>query len=207
MYGFLAMALRQSNITRWPTMRCAQKETVLEHSAIVSILAMLIGQYAKENGDEINEGLLMYHALMHDAQEIICGDTITPTKRANPTINAEFKKIEAAATHQMVKSAPPFMQDFLAKAFEPGGREQTLVKACDTYAAYIKCRLEVAAGNKVEFGDALERMEESVHLMIESIPELGRIHADFSHGIGLSVDALLDLNSNQSCTGSLATTN
>ena len=26
MYGFLAMALRQSNITRWPTMRCAQKE-------------------------------------------------------------------------------------------------------------------------------------------------------------------------------------
>ena len=104
------MALRQSNITRWPTMRCAQKETVLEHSAIVSILAMLIGQYAKENGDEINEGLLMYHALMHDAQEIICGDTITPTKRANPTIHAEFKKIEAAATTSATHSGHPSSQ-------------------------------------------------------------------------------------------------
>jgi 5'-deoxynucleotidase len=194
MYGFLAMALRQSNITRWPTMRCANPETVLEHSAIVAILAMLVIQYAKADGDDLDESIIMYHALMHDAQEIICGDTITPTKRANPTIHSEFQKIEAAATQQMVQSAPPFMRDFLARAFEPGGREQKLVKACDTYAAYIKCRLEVAAGNKAEFGDALERMEELVHQMVETIPEIGRLHADFYYGIGLSVDSLLNLS-------------
>lgn len=34
-----------------PRLREEPKETVLEHSAIVSILAMLIGQFAGEKGD------------------------------------------------------------------------------------------------------------------------------------------------------------
>lgn len=48
-YGFLALALRQANITRWSLMRCSQRESVLEHSAVVTLLSFLIAQIANRN--------------------------------------------------------------------------------------------------------------------------------------------------------------
>ncbi len=191
MFGFLALALRQANIARWSTMRCAQRESVLEHSAIVGLLTILVIQYAKENGEQLDESLMLSHALLHDASESITGDTISTTKNANANLLAEFRKIEALATEQMLDMAPGFMRDYLHRAFEPGGMEQKLVKACDIFGAYIKCRLEVAAGNKQEFQDALNKMEESVHQLVETYPEIGRLHADFNAGLGMSIDSLM----------------
>ncbi|WP_283933284.1 YfbR-like 5'-deoxynucleotidase, partial [Salmonella enterica] len=73
----------------------------------------------------------------------------------------------------------------------PGGYEQSLVKACDTYSAYIKCKLEVAAGNGLEFQDALSKMERVVAQVKSDFPEIDALDKWFGNGLGHSVDKLL----------------
>lgn len=191
-YGFLALAMRQRLIKRWPLMHSSQPESVLEHSAVVGLLSMLVAQFAIGLGKQIDLGMMLSHALIHDAPEILTGDVITPVKHANPRILAEMREIEAGAEQQLLQTVPAEMQQFLAVAFGPGGYEQQLVKACDTYAAFIKCKLEVAAGNSMEFGDALSRMVLSVNSLISQYPEMAMLHETFGDAVGLSVDALLN---------------
>lgn len=66
-----------------------------------------------------------------------------------------------------------------------------VVKACDTYSAYIKCKLEVAAGNGLEFQDALSKMERVVAQVKSDFPEIDALDKWFGNGLGHSVDKLL----------------
>lgn len=52
-YGFMALAMRQRLIKRWSTMRCSETENVLEHSAVVTMLAYLVGHIAMQQGKNI----------------------------------------------------------------------------------------------------------------------------------------------------------
>ena len=49
-YGFLALALRQRLIKRWSLMHSVQR-IVLEHSATVTLLALLAGHVANQKGN------------------------------------------------------------------------------------------------------------------------------------------------------------
>lgn len=95
---------------------------------------------------------MLAHASLHDAAEVLCSDVVTPVKKANAVLQREFERLEKAAEDKLIQTLPEELRDAVAIAFAPGGYEQSLVKACDTYSAYIKCKLEVAAGNGLEFG-------------------------------------------------------
>jgi 5'-deoxynucleotidase len=185
-YGFLSLVLRQRLIRRWSLMRCVQDENVLEHSAIVSILVILAAEIAHQNGKVIDKALMLQHAA-----EVLVGDVVTPVKRANPTIHAEFKRLEEQAEHRLLQTLPDELKQTIADAFSPGGYEQALVKACDSYSAYIKCKFEVAACNK-EFEDALISMEKVVTKLRQEFPEIEAIHSWFSEGLSMSIDRLLN---------------
>ena len=118
-YGFLALALRQRLIKRWSLMHSLQPESVLEHSAVVTLLSMLAGNIALQQGKSVD----------------------------------------------------------LAKML--------------SYAAYIKCKLEVAAGNGLEFEDALNKMEGVVAQVKKDFPEVAALDEWFGEGLGQSVDKLL----------------
>lgn len=190
-YGFLSLVLRQRLIRRWSLMRCVQDENVLEHSAIVSILVILAAEIAHQNGKVIDKAGMLQHALLHDASEVLVGDVVTPVKRANPAIHAEFMKLEVQAEHRLLQTLPEALKQTIADAFNPGGYEQALVKACDSYSAYIKCKFEVAACNK-EFEDALISMEKVVTNLRQKFPEIEAIHSWFSEGLSMSIDRLLN---------------
>ena len=49
-FGFLALALRQRLIKRWSLMHSVQPESVLEHSAVVTLLSYLAGNIAIQQG-------------------------------------------------------------------------------------------------------------------------------------------------------------
>lgn len=189
-YGFLGLVLRQRLIKRWSLMRCVQDENVLEHSAIVSLLVIIAAEIATIQGKVIDKTKMLQHALLHDAAEVLVGDVVTPVKRANPAILAEFRKLEEEAEHRLLQTLPPELRACIDSAFNPGGYEQRLVKACDSYSAYIKCKFEVAACN-AEFIDALASMEKVVTQLRHEFPEIEAIHTLFSEGLSMSIDKLL----------------
>jgi len=190
-YGFLALALRQRFIRRWSTMGCSQTENVLEHSAVVTLLTMLVGRLAISNGRDIDLTVMLEHAILHDVSEVLCSDVITPVKRATPQLYAEFQKLEKVAETRLISTLPSVLQDCVENALNIDGLEHQLVKACDTYSAYIKCRIEVNSGNGIEFNDALAKMEQEV-LVLREIPEINQIHRWFEGGLSESVDSLLN---------------
>jgi hypothetical protein len=77
------LTLQQSqalqDVTRWHTRRTLRHQSVLEHSALVGLVALhLVG--AEFSAAEIGE--LLHLALLHDAHEAAYGDIPYPAKRA-----------------------------------------------------------------------------------------------------------------------------
>lgn len=190
-YGFLALALRQRLIKRWSLMHSVQPESVLEHSAVVTLLSYLAGHIAIQQGKEVDLATMLAHASLHDVAEVLCSDVVTPVKKANSALQREFKRLEKAAEEKFIQTLPKELQDAVAIAFSPEGYESKLVKACDTYAAYIKCKLEVAAGNRLEFQDALSKMERVIDHLKKEYPEISALDNWFGDGLSHSVDKLL----------------
>lgn len=190
-YGFLALALRQRLINRWSLMHCQQRETVLEHSAVVALLALLAGEIAQSLGEKVDIAAMMGHAIVHDVTEVLTGDVVTPVKKASKTLAAEFSTLESAAQHKLLNTLPQWLVGRISDYFQPGGYEQALVKGCDIYAAYLKCKMEVAAGNGVEFQDALDQISVVMQSVQAEMPVLAHLNAMFGDSFGLSVDKLL----------------
>ena len=205
-FGFLGLVLRQRFIERWSWKRRAEPESVLEHSAIVALLALLAGEIAgKKQGRTVDFGVLLAHALLHDTAEVLCSDVVSPVKTANPVLAREFTALEREAETRLIATLPSWLETAMARAFDPGGYEQALVKACDVYAAVIKCRLEVAAGNGVEFESAREKLQSLFDRLKPDFPELDALDRLFGTGVGSSVDDLLARPDRQTLRGGTPT--
>jgi 5'-deoxynucleotidase len=189
--GFLALALRQRFIKRWALMNSRNNESVLEHTAVVALLAYFAGELARQAGRDVNVERMMAHGLLHDACEVLVQDLISPVKNSNPRIAEEYSKLEKAAEQQLLACAPPKLQDCIAKGFECKGYEGKLTKGVDIYSAYIKCRQECAAGNELEYGDALVKMEKLREDICAKYPEINQLDKWFNAGLGQSIDELL----------------
>ncbi|MFH7097222.1 YfbR-like 5'-deoxynucleotidase, partial [Klebsiella pneumoniae] len=61
-FGFLALALRQRLIKRWSLMHSVQPESVLEHSAVVTLLSYLAGNIAIQQGKSVDLAVMLAHA-------------------------------------------------------------------------------------------------------------------------------------------------
>ncbi len=190
-FSFLALALRQRLIKRWSLMYSVHEESVLEHSAVVTLLALMAGHIASQSGRPIDMGKLLSHAALHDVAEVLCSDVVTPVKKASPKLAEEFARLEQAAEARLLETLPEALRGPIEQAFAPGGYEQDLVKACDVYAAYIKCRIEVASGNGLEFGEALTVQQRKVEALRAEFEEIRAIDDWFGASFGASVDLLL----------------
>ena len=190
-YGFIGLAMRQHLIRRWSLMRCVSQESVLEHSASVGLLVTIAGHLALQNGRKVNIEQLMGHALVHDMSEVLCSDIVTPVKNATPALRAEFMKLEKVAEEHLLSTLPVPLKDSLGGYFTLTGYERTLFKACDTYAAMVKCKLEIAAGNGGEFQQAYSTLSASLDEIKEECPEIAQLDALFGEKIGVSIDQLL----------------
>lgn len=190
-HAFLALAMRQSLIRRWSLMRSIAPESVMEHAASCGTIVLLAGMIAREQGRPLDLERMLAHALVHDMSEVFVSDVVTPVKKASPLLEAEFKRLEAAADHQLLEALPEQLRQPMATAFALDGYEARLFKACDTYSAWVKAKLEIAAGNGGEFQQAFDTLSESVELAKQECPELIVLDDWFGGMVGASVDALM----------------
>ena len=140
-----------SNVRRWSHAYCHKPESVLEHTAVVSIIALAIGSHCSE---EVNTAKLLARSLLHDMEEVVTGDIPNPTKYHNSRISAEFEDIAAQEIAEMYFGDWAYTTWRSAKDTSIEGE---IVRIADAAAVVIKIQQEKALGN-----NAFKAFEENV---------------------------------------------
>ncbi|WP_010272051.1 5'-deoxynucleotidase [Paenibacillus senegalensis] len=175
-YHFLAYLYRLRYIKRWSLMRNMVSENVAEHSYHVALLTHVLCTIGNEiYGRHYDTDRAVSMALFHDATEVFTGDIPTPVKHQNKDILSNFREIEHTAAHKLLDMVPEELASVykqmvgipLANGEDDANahRLRTIIKAADQLDAFIKCTMELSAGNrefavaKNQIGEALQRME------------------------------------------------
>jgi 5'-deoxynucleotidase len=191
---FFAYISRLRWIKRWGLMRNAIDENVATHSWEVATLAHALALIRNEKfGGSVNADRIAAAALYHDATEVITGDLPTPVKYHSKVMRQAFGDIEHKAEAELLALLPPQLQ----KAFAPyvqesalDEEEKKLIKAADRLSAWLKCRAEVAAGNR-EFEPAAAQIHR--RLTQETLPEVTYFLEVFAPSYDQPLDNLLSL--------------
>jgi len=189
---FFAYLSRLRWIKRWGLMRNAQAENVMEHSwevaTIAHALALIKNQYFAGN---VDPQAIATAALYHDVSEVITGDLPTPIKYYSKQITAAYHEIEHQSVQALIKQLPDKLQPeyeglIQESKLPPSHRE--IIKAADNISAYLKCQIELKAGNQ-EFSIAAIEIEKK--LRKQPLPEVDFFMQHFAPACGLTLDSLI----------------
>ena len=184
---FYAMLFRMKYIDRWALMRNTRKETLSEHTLETAFIAHALAVIEnKRLGGNVNAEKVAVLALFHDVPEIITGDLPTPVKYYNDDIKSAYREIEHAAEKQMLDLVPEDLRDEFADIF--GETDETmlkLVKAADKISALIKCKDELAMGNR-DFKAAERSTAEAVKAL--NLPAADIFVEEFLDSFSLPLD-------------------
>lgn len=180
-------------LQRWGLKRNAVTENVMEHSWEVSViahaLALIRNRYFNGN---LDVNAIVVAALYHDCSEVITGDMPSPIKYHSEGITQAYKSIERQAERELLGLLPQALQeDYQQVMLEDKipHEHHGIIKAADTISAYLKCQMELAAGNQ-EFSKAAESIKirlENIHL-----PEVQYFLDTFASSYSLTLDELLN---------------
>ena len=180
-------------LRRWGLKRNTVTENVMEHSwevaTIAHALALIKNRYF---GGELDVNAIVVAAIYHDCSEVITGDLPSPIKYHTREITKAYKAIERQAELELLNLLPEDLrEDYRPVIIEENIPEEQrlIIKAADTISAYIKCRTEVAAGNR-EFSKA----EEAVKTRLDNFkqPEVQYFIDTFVGSYALTLDELLN---------------
>ena len=188
-HPFFAFISRMRYINRWGLMRNSRPENVAEHSAAVAMIAHALAVIRNRRfGGHVNADRVALLALYHDAEETITGDMPTPVKYFNPQIKASYGEIETQAKERLLSMLPEALSDdYRAILFGGTEEEQTLIKAADVLAAYIKCIEEENSGNR-DFARAKEANLAKLQSM--GLPEANVFLEEYVPAFSQSLDEL-----------------
>lgn len=190
---FFAYLERLRWIKRWGLKRNVIEENVMEHSWQVATIAHVLGVLHNEKfGGEVDANKIAVAALYHDVSEIITGDLPSPIKYHSDSIKNAYQEIEREAEKEILKTLPNELQDTFVPLLLHGKGDAKVgrfVKAADLISAYLKCRLEINAGNK-EFEDAIQDIEDRIRKL--EMPEVEHFMAVFVDSYLLTLDELLE---------------
>ncbi len=178
-------------LQRWGLKRNTVTENVMEHSWEVSViahaLALIRNRYFKGN---LDVNAIVVSALYHDCSEVITGDMPSPIKYHSPEITQAYKLIENKAERELLNLLPTELQDDYRTVMieeDLPKDHKIIIKAADTISAYLKCKMEVAAGNQ-EFSIAEKDIE--ARLTAIELPEVKYFLDLFASSYELTLDEL-----------------
>ena len=143
---------QMSNVRRWSHAYCHKPESILEHTAVVSIIALAL---AAKLGADVEK--VLERALLHDMEETVTGDIPTPTKYHNPAITEEIKRFEAIAAKEVCYS---YFGEWAWKVWREAkddSLEGEIIRVADAGAVVLKIQQEKALGNR-----SFEEFEENI---------------------------------------------
>jgi len=179
-------------LQRWGLKRNTVSENVMEHSWEVATIAHALALIQNRYFDgQLDVNAIVVAALYHDCGEVITGDMPSPIKYHSKEITRAYKSIEQQAEVELLNLLPEELREDFAPAIieqRIPSEHYAIIKAADTISAYLKCQMEVAAGN-AEFSKAAESIKAKL-MAIES-PEVEHFLRVFAGSYSLTLDELL----------------
>ena len=143
------IARNMSTIDRYSQTRLINPESVLEHTGFVCFCSLIIAEELNKHDEQIDIGVLLAKATLHDVEETITGDISCPTKYANKSILREVKMVEEQAAEQIFTNLDPYGNLFHLWACAKEHKEGFIVALADKLAVVYKVQQEVEYfGNK-----------------------------------------------------------
>jgi 5'-deoxynucleotidase len=140
-------------------------ESLSEHTLDTAFIAHGLAIIAKNRlGENVNPEQIATTALFHDTAEVITGDLPTPVKYYHKDIKNAYKDIEFKAETTLIDMLPEDLKKEYLKFYRPDEITAKYVKAADKISALIKCKEEIALGNR-EFEIAEKTTAESIKEM------------------------------------------
>lgn len=133
-----------AKVRRWSQTHCAREESSLEHTAAVALIALKISD---ECVTEVNVARLLAKALLHDMEETITGDIMTPVKYHDPEITKAIKEYECEAAADVAENVfGEWSYGFWLNA-KDDSIEGHIVRIADKASVVYKYRQELMLGN------------------------------------------------------------
>ena len=130
-----------SVVRRWSIVRTLKDDTVAEHSYYVTCYAVAIARLLEWQGPLAD---LMFMALMHDAEELVTGDLVSPVK-SNIVDDSLYDRYVA---EQMTERLPLIQTQLMRIAEAPYGYQaELIVKVADKVDAALFLMQECGMGN------------------------------------------------------------
>lgn len=160
-----------ASIVRYSQSTLCRPESVLEHTGQVACLCLIIGKNLTSLGAEIDMGLLLEKALVHDMDETVTGDVARPTKYYSDEIKRELDNLSRESIAQIGKNINCNMWEWVVAK---DGIEGSIVAIVDGLAVLCKAHDEIVMrGNKrIIFGGAkglIERLSANVDFLVHSV--------------------------------------
>lgn len=123
-----------SNIRRFSQLTMARPENVLEHTAMVTMIALQITEVM--DAEELVKLAILKKAICHDVEESEIGDVARPAKYFSEKIRSAFRELEAYIAHGIFNRAG---MEHCEKYWLGAkmGRTGAVVAFCDSIAAVI----------------------------------------------------------------------
>jgi len=179
-------------IKRWGLKRNSVEENVMEHSWEVSVIAHSLALIKNKyfNGD-LDANAIATAALYHDVSEVLTGDMPTPIKYHSPSILNAYRQIEHQAELELLNLLPKELREDFRPLLIHDEMPKVcadIIKSADRISAYLKCQLELKAGNQ-EFHNASLRL--TLDIQENAGPETVFFMKHFAPNCGLTLDDLI----------------
>lgn len=121
------LAMRFARIERTPRYEDGQRESDVEHSYMLALVAPEVAHDLYPN--EMNLGLISQYAIVHDLVEVVTGDVAT--FQLDEQTLARKEEAEQLALEKLLSSLPPHTKRILASYEAQADKESRFVRATD----------------------------------------------------------------------------
>lgn len=162
LFGILIGPVRRmSHVHRYSSFQVHRKENVAEHSWWVAFISYLISMDLIHQGRELNAGLVLGRAIMHDISECVSGDIIRSYKHTNQRIRRAMNDADELNMKEITSKMGGVGDDvYYDWSRAKSGIEGQIVAFADMVAVVVYCREEYLSGNR-EIAHVMKEMYET----------------------------------------------
>ncbi len=178
MEGFLDYTTdKLSSITRYNTRKVIVKQSVMEHSGSVTLIAMVFSDYLNKIGIKNNPERVLRMAIMHDADEVVSGDIPYDAKYSQGELSENLRSALHKLTDFNIQNTLAMIGDkvlegdykrLIEEERERKTIDAKIVKLADMADAIIYSRQEEKIGNKV-LAEVHKKQIVTFHALLDDI--------------------------------------
>lgn len=158
---------RMNEVNRYSGVYQETNESLSDHITDICMMSYLIARKLNEYGEEVNIGILLEKALLHDMDEVLTGDIPRNTKYATDRAHKELEKVAESAIYDIQTIVGiDSLYDIWSNA--KSGKEGIIVKISDMLCVAKKAMTEVELRNNLSFLKVVSELESHLNHMIDS---------------------------------------